>query len=78
MSALAHSDGDSSARLVSAFDADEDENDRVPERCVGCELIYLLADRIGQHRFKDEALSLVDQFPTNRCRQFGGLIGRQT
>jgi|JI9StandDraft_2_1071091.scaffolds.fasta_scaffold1180751_1 hypothetical protein len=35
MSALTHSHGDPFARLVSAIDADEDENDGVPERRVG-------------------------------------------
>jgi hypothetical protein len=68
MSALANSHAHPFARFVSTFDTDENENDGVPERRVGGELIYFLADRIRQHCFKDEALSLVYQFPTDRCR----------
>jgi hypothetical protein len=68
MSTLANSHGDPFARLVNTFDTDENEHNGVSERCVGCELIYFLADRIRQHCFKDEALSLVYQFPTDRCR----------
>ncbi len=47
------------ASLASAFDADEDEKDDVPERRVGSELFYFLAGRIGQYHFNDEALWLV-------------------
>ena len=74
MPSLTHSHGDPCDRLVSVFDTDEDENDGVPERRVGGELIYFLADRIGQNRFKDEALSLVYQFPTERSRKSNGSL----